>query len=80
MFRERQGVGVVRAQHPLQVGQGPLVQRDRLGGPARRPVGGGEVAPRAQGVGVVRAQHPLGVFDQRLAHRDGLRRAVTQLR
>jgi hypothetical protein len=36
---------VVRAEHPLEGGQGLLVQRDHLGDPARRPVGGGEVVP-----------------------------------
>jgi hypothetical protein len=33
-------VRVVRAQDPLEGGQVLLVQRDCLGGPARRPVGG----------------------------------------
>jgi hypothetical protein len=40
-----QGVGVLRAQHPFPVGQGLLVQPDRLGGPARLLVSGGEVVP-----------------------------------
>ena len=50
-----QGVGVVRAQHPLPVGQILLEQRDRLGGPARILVAVGEVVQRGGGVGVVRA-------------------------
>ena len=47
---------MVGAQHPLAVGEGPLEQRDRLGRPPRRLVGGGEVCG-GQGVGVVGAQH-----------------------
>jgi hypothetical protein len=57
-----QDVGVVRAQDPLAVGEVALVQRDRLGGPARLPVGLGEVVPGAQGAGVVRAQDPFLVL------------------
>jgi hypothetical protein len=53
-----QRVRVVRAQHPLQVGQGPLVQPDRLRGPARLPVSFGEVVPSGQGVRVIRAFIP----------------------
>ena len=67
-----QGVGVVLAEHPLPVGQGLLVQRDRLGGPARRLVGVGEVVPRGQGVGVVWAEHPLPVGQGLLVQRDRL--------
>jgi hypothetical protein len=44
---------VVRAQHPLEGGQGLLVQRDRLRVPPRRLVGPGEVVPRGQGLGVI---------------------------
>ena len=63
---------MVRAQDPLAVGQGPLVQRDRLGGPARGLVGEGEVVPGGQGVGVVRAQDPLAVGQGPLVQRDRL--------
>ena len=68
---------MVGAQHPLQVGQVLLMQGDRLGRPARRPVGVGEVMARGQGVGVVGAQHPLLFGQQRLRDQDGLRCAVT---
>ena len=71
---------MVGAQQALPDGQGLLEQRDRLGDPARRQVGGGEAVPRVQGVGMVGTQQPLEVRGQRLADRDGLRRAVTQLK
>ena len=67
-----QGVGVVGAQHPLAVGEGPLEQRDRLGQAPRRLVGGGEVVAGGQGVGVVGAQHPLAVGEGPLEQRDRL--------
>ena len=38
-----QGVGVVRAEQPLAIGEVALVQGDRLAQPARRLVGLGEV-------------------------------------
>ena len=63
---------VVRAQHPLPGGQGLLVQRDRLRGPARILVGESEVVPRGQGVRVVRAQHPLEGGQGLLVQRDRL--------
>ena len=50
---------MVGAQDALAVGQGLLVQGDRLGGAARRLVGDGEVVARGQGVWVVRAQDAL---------------------
>jgi hypothetical protein len=34
-----QALGVVGAQHPLEVGKRPLEQRDRLLGPPRLPIG-----------------------------------------
>ena len=64
----------------LPHGQGLLEQRDRLGDPACRQVGGGEAVPRVQGVGMVRTQQTLEILGQRLADRDGLRRAVTQFK
>ena len=70
---------MVGAQQPLPVGQGLLVQGDRLGGAARGLVGDGEVVPRGQGVGVVGAQQPHLIGEQRLADQDRLRRAVTQI-
>lgn len=42
-----QRVRVVLAQYPLAVGEGRLVQRDRLAQPPGRPVSGGEVVPGA---------------------------------
>ena len=69
-----QGVGVVGAQHPLQVGQVLLMQGDRLGRPARRPVGVGKVIARSQGVRVVGAQHPLQVGQGLLIQGDRLGR------
>ena len=71
LFRERQGVGVVGAQHPLAVDQGLLQQRDGPAQVPRRLVGAGEVVPRDQGVGVVGAQHPLAVDQGLLEQRDG---------
>ena len=47
---------MVRAQDAFAVGQGLLVQGDRLVGAARGLVGEGEVVARGQGIGVVRAQ------------------------
>ena len=68
----RSGCRGGRGRAPAPVGQGALVQRDRLGGPARRPVGDGEVVARVQGVGVVGAQDPLAVGQGRLVQRDRL--------
>jgi hypothetical protein len=67
-----QGGGVVRAQDPLAVGQGPLEQRDRLGDPARLTAGDGEAVPGGQGSGVIRAQDPLAVGQGPLEQRDRL--------
>ena len=50
---------MIGAQHSFPAGQGLLEQRDRLGGPARRQIGGGEVASGVQGAGMVDAQQPL---------------------
>ena len=50
------GIGVAAL---LDVGGCLLKHADRLGRPARSPVGGGEVVRVVQGVGVVGAQHPL---------------------
>jgi hypothetical protein len=50
---------MIGAQYSFPVGQGLLEQRDRLGGPARRQIRGGEVASRIQGVGMVNVQQPL---------------------
>ena len=72
LFREVRVSGWSGAQDALAVGQGPLVQRDRLGGPARGPVGQGEVVPGVQGVGVVRAQDPLAVGQGPLVQRNRL--------
>src|SRR5262245_25632735 len=44
------GVGVVGAQNAGAIGQGLLVQVDRLGIPRHPPVVGGEVATTCQGV------------------------------
>ena len=63
---------MVGAEDPLAVGQGLLVQGDRLGGPARRLVGVGEVVPRGQGVGVVGAEDPLAVGQGPLVQGDRL--------
>ena len=64
---------MVGAQHPLAVGQGLLVQRDRLVQPPRRP---GRRQARLfremQGVGVVGAQDPLAVGQGPLVQRDRL--------
>ena len=52
---------MARAEHPLAVGEGLLVQGD---GPGQVPcllVGGGEVVAGVQGVGVVRAEDSLPV-------------------
>ena len=38
-----------------------LHQRDRVGGPARRMVRGGEAVPRLQGIGMIRSQRPLKI-------------------
>ena len=64
------GVGV--AEQPLAVGEGALVQRDGLGQPPGRLVGGGEVVAGAQGDGVGVAEQPLAVGEGALVQRDGL--------
>ena len=70
---------MVGAQQSLSCGQGLLEQRDRVGYPVRREIGGGEAVPRVQGVRMVRPQQPLKVGSQRLADRDGLRGTIAQL-
>ena len=47
---------MVAAEDPDPVGEGLLVQRDRLAQPARRLVGAREVVPRGQGDRVVAAE------------------------
>jgi hypothetical protein len=49
------------ALRPLAVGEGPLVQRDRLRQSPLRIVGSGEVASEIQGAGVGFALQPLEV-------------------
>lgn len=39
---------MIRAEDPLAAGQGPFVQRDRLGAPGRLPVGLAEIVPGVQ--------------------------------
>ena len=63
---------MVGPQHAQDLGQVLLVQVDGLLEPARRLIGGGEVAPRGQGVGVVWAQDALAVGQVLLEQADGL--------
>ena len=63
---------MVGAQYPLLIGEGLLVQCDRLGRAARQPVVVGEVVARSQGLGMVGAQHPLSVGQGLLVQRDRL--------
>lgn len=67
------------AQDPLAVGEGALVQGDRLIGAARGLVGDGEVVAGGQRVGVIGAKGPVPINDQPLAEHDGLRRVVSEL-
>jgi hypothetical protein len=64
---------VVGARDAFPVGQGLLVQGDRLVGAARVLVGDGEMAARFQGVGVIGAQCLFLVSQQPLADHDALR-------
>ena len=70
---------MVGAQLAHEYGQSLLEQRDRVGDPVRRQIGGGEAVARVQGVWMARTQQPLEVRGQRLTDRDGLRGAVAQL-
>lgn len=70
---------MVSTEAPLGVGEGPLVQRDRLGESSRRLVGGGEVVAGGQGVGVVITEDPLTISRGPLKQRDlGLPAPSTQ--
>ncbi len=64
---------MVRAQDPLAVGEGRLVQGDGVAGASRRFVGVREVVPRGQRAGVVRAQDPLAVGQGALQQRNSPR-------
>ena len=50
---------MVAAQDPFPGGQGLLEQRDRVGDPARLPVGGREVTAGIQRAGMVGTQQSL---------------------
>ena len=67
---------MVGTEQPLPVRENLLDQRDRVGDPARRVVGGGEAVARAHGVRMARAEQTLEVRGQGLADRDGARHAV----
>lgn len=65
------------AKHPLHAGEGPLVQQDRLGRPAHRPVGQSQIAPGDQGGPVISAQQPFPVGEDPFKQRDRLRRPAS---
>ena len=72
MLREVRVFGWSAPSTRSRVGEGLLVQRDRLDSPPGRLVSVGEVVARGQGVGVVGAQQPLGVGKGLLVQRDRL--------
>ena len=55
---------MVRAQHPLLIGQQLPEQPQRLAGITALPGERRDVAPGGEGVGMVRAQHPLLIGQQ----------------
>ena len=59
-----QGVRMVRAEHPLAVGQQLAEQAQRFGGVPGPSGPSRDVAPGRQGVGMVRAEHPLAGWQQ----------------
>ena len=64
LLRVAEGVGVVRAQYPLLIGQQLPEQPQRPAGITGLPGEAGDVVPGAEGVGMVRAQHPLLIGQQ----------------
>ena len=51
---------MVGAEHPLPVGEGGFVQRDRLVQLPRRLIGAGEVVPASERVGMVGTEVVVG--------------------
>ena len=60
---------MVGSEHALEVRDGLLIDRQRVGQPAGRVVGAGQVGPGGEGVPVIRALDPLPVGDQALESR-----------
>lgn len=70
---------MIGTEQPFPGRENLLDQRDRVGGPARRMVRGGEPFSRVHGVRMIRTQGPLEAGDQPLTEHDGLRHAVAGL-
>ena len=66
----REGVGVVRTEQPLVIGEDLLTQIKRLLHPPRVAVGEGEVVAGREGVGVVRTMKLDASLHGRLVIRD----------
>lgn len=69
MATDGQGVGVIRTQHALAVGQQFGERAGRIGRIPRQPMQHGEVFTGGQGVGVIRTQYPLPVGQYLLERR-----------
>ena len=67
----RLGLGVVGAEDPFAVGQGPLEQIDGLVEPARIAMSGGEIFSGGYGVRVVGPQDYLALGEVLLEQIDG---------